>query len=139
MLITPPVETFFAQYQIDHLYYIYLLKKGDASTQKFKEYLMKKYHANDEKIFISRFERKFRHNFTMSEKNLVENIKRYTISKTYKIKHFYFTMEHSDRKAIRDIIIFDNLDEKLIASNLIGISGFLLRRKILEYLNNSGI
>lgn len=24
MLITPPVETFFAQYQIDHLYYIYI-------------------------------------------------------------------------------------------------------------------
>ena len=48
-------------------------------------------------------------------------------------------MGHSDRKAIRDIIIYDNLDEKLIASNLISISDFLLRRKILEYLNNSGI
>ena len=48
-------------------------------------------------------------------------------------------MEHPYRKAIRDIIVYDNLDEKLIASNLIGISGFLFRKKILEYLNNSGI
>ncbi len=49
------------------------------------------------------------------------------------------TLEHSDRKAFRDIIIYDNLDEKLISSNLIGISDFLLRKKILEYLNNSQI
>lgn len=100
---------------------------------------MKKYHASDERIFNSRFKKRFRHNFTMSEEKILEDIKHYKISKSYKTKHFYFTMEHSDRKAIRDIIIYDNLDEKLIASNLIGVSGFLLRRKILEYLNNSGI
>lgn len=28
MLITPPIETFFAQYQFDHLYYIYDKSKG---------------------------------------------------------------------------------------------------------------
>lgn len=139
MLITPPVETFFAQYQIDHLYYIYLLKTEDIDAPKFKEYLMKKYHANDERIFSTRFEKKFRHNLIMSENKILDDIKHYKISKSYKIKHFYFTLEHSDRKAIRDIIIYDNLDEKLIASNLIGISGFLFRRKILEYLNSSGI
>jgi len=75
----------------------------------------------------------------MTEKEILKDIKGYKISESYKIKHFYFTLEHSDRKAFRDIIIYDNLDEKLIASNLIGISGFLLRRKILEYLNNSNI
>lgn len=139
MLITPPIETFFAQYQIDHLYYIYLLKTEDGDAQKFKEYLIKKYHANDEKIFSSRFKKRFRHNLLMSESQILEDIKHYKISKSYKTKHFYFTLEHSDRKAIRDIIIYDNLDEKLIASNLIGISGFLFRRKILEYLNSSGI
>lgn len=139
MLITPPVETFFAQYQIDHLYYIYLLKTEDTELQKFKEYLLKKYHANDEKIFNSRFEKKFKHNLLMNTKEILEDIKHYKITQSYKIRHFYFTLEHDDRKAIRDIIIYDNLDEKLIASNLIGISGFLLRRKILEYLNSSGI
>lgn len=139
MLITPPVETFFAQYQIDHLYYIYLLKTNDADTQKFKNYLLKKYHADDEKIFASRFQRKFKNNLSMTERELLEDIKHYKIPEHYKTQHFYFTLEHSDRKAIRDIIIYDNLVEKLIASNLIGISGFLFRRKILEYLNDSGI
>lgn len=139
MLITPPVETFFAQYQIDHLYYIYLLKTNDNDTKKFKDYLLKKYHAGDEKIFLSRFQKKFKHNLLMSESKILEDIKHYKISEHYKTQHFYFTLEHEDRKAIRDIIIYDNLDEKLIASNLIGISGFLFRRKILEYLNSSGI
>lgn len=139
MLITPPTETFFAQYQIDHLYYIYLLKTNDADIQKFKNYLLNKYHAGDEKIFISRFKKKFKYNLMMSDGELLEDIRHYKIPEEYKIQHFYFTLEHCDRKAIRDIIIYDNLDEKLIASNLIGISGFLFRRKILEYLNNSGI
>ena len=139
MLITPPVETFFAQYQIDHLYYIYLCKTKNFDTQKFKRYLLEKYHAGDEKIFISRFQKKFHSYLSMSENELLESIKQYKIPEYYKIQHFYFTLEHSDRKAIRDIIIYDNLDEKLIASNLIGISGFLFRRKILDYLNNSGI
>ncbi len=139
MLITPPIETFFAQYQIDHLYYIYLLKTKDADTSKFKEYLLKKYHACDEKIFLSRFTRKFGNKLQMSEREILEDIRHYKIPKSYKTQHFYFTLEHSDRKAIRDIIIYDNLDEKLIASNLIGVSGFLFRRKVLEYLNNSGI
>lgn len=139
MLITPPVETFFAQYQIDHLYYIYLIKTNDTNISEFKKYLLNKYHAGDEKIFISRFERKFGQKLSKSAKEILEDIKQYKISELYKIQHFYFTMEHSDRKAIRDIIIYDNLNEKLIASNLIGISGFLFRRKILEYLNKSGI
>ena len=40
MLITPPVETFFAQYQIDHLYYIYLLKFDNSKSDEFKKYLL---------------------------------------------------------------------------------------------------
>lgn len=139
MLITPPIETFFAQYQIDHLYYIYLLKTEDKDLFKFKDYLKNKYHANDETIFKARFEKRFKMNLNMTEKELLEDIKSYTIPDAYKVKHFYFTLEHPDRKAIRNIIIYDNLDEKLIACNLIGISGFLLRRKILEYLNSSKI
>jgi len=36
MLITPPVETFFAQYQIDHLYYITYLKQKILMHQNLK-------------------------------------------------------------------------------------------------------
>ena len=139
MLITPPIETFFAQYQIEHLYYIYLIKNNDKNKEKFKAYLINKYHAKDEEIFTSRFNKRFKNKLNMSKKELLEEIKKYKIPDSYKINHFYFTLEHSDRKAIRDILIYDNLTEKLIASNLIGISGFLLRKKILEYLNSSNL
>jgi hypothetical protein len=141
LLITPPVETFFAQYQIDHLYYIYLLKFDNSKLYEFKKYLLNKYHANDSEIFETRFLRKFKKYLdnSVTPQKIFDDIKKYSISDEYKIKHFYFTLEHSDRKAIRDIIVYDNLNEKLIASNLIGISGFLLRKKILEYLNESRI
>lgn len=79
---------------------------------------------------MSRLLKKFSHNLQMSEREILEDIRHYKMPESYKTQHFYFTLEHSDRKAIRDIIIYDNLDEKLIASNLIGISGFLFRRKV---------
>ncbi|MBR3162190.1 MAG: C39 family peptidase [Bacilli bacterium] len=141
LLITPPVETYFAQYQIDHLYYIYLLKFDNSKSNEFKKYLLNKYHANDNEIFEARFTKRYKNyiDSEISPKQLLSDIKKYSISDEYKIKHFYFTLEHPDRKAIRDIIIYDNLNEKLIASNLIGISGFLLRKKILEYLNESRV
>jgi len=139
MLITPPVETFFAQYQIDHLYYIYLLKTKSENSYNFKKYLLNTYHANDETIFNSRFTKRFSKYLDMEQNILLENISAYRIPDDYKVKHFYFTLEHPERKAIRDIIIYDNLDEKLLACNLIGISGFLLRNKVLNYLNTSGI
>ena len=139
MLITPPIETFFAQYQFDHLYYIYMIKVKDKNVWEFKKHLKSKYHANDELIFQSRFKKDFFKYINFSEKEILKEIKKYTIPDDYKIRHAYFTLEHPDRKAFRDIIVYDNLDEKLISSNLIGISGFLLRKKILEYLNNSQI
>lgn len=138
MLITPPVETFFAQYRIDHLFYIYLMKIDDNKAFQFKKILMEKYHANDETIFDSRF-KLFLDKSNLTTDELLAEINGYRIPDSYKVNHFYFTMEHSNRKAFRDIIIYDNLYEKLIACKLIGISGFLLRKKILEYLNDSKI
>lgn len=139
MLLTPPIETFFARYQIDHLYYIYISKFDNSKSFEYREYLKQKYHANDEVIFKNRFAKRFDNYFELSEKELLEEIKKYTIPESYKINHYYFTLEHSERKSIRDIIIYDNLYEKLIGYGLVGISGFLVRRKILEYLNNSKI
>ena len=139
LLVTSPVETFFAQEQIDHLFYIYLLKTDRVKSEEFKKELLNKYHANDEIIFESRFKKKFSKRLSMSPEELLEDIKKYTVSEQYKVRHYYFTLEHPERKAIRDIIIYDNITEKFIASNLIGISGFILRKKILEYLNGSSI
>ena len=141
LLVTPPVETYFAQYQIDHLYYIYLLKFHKEKSNEFKKHLLEKYHANDVEIFNTRFQKRFMKYYesNMTEKQLLDDIKRYSIPEEYKVKHLYFTLEHPARKAIRDIIIYDNLNEMLLASNLVGISGFLLRQKILEYLNDSKV
>lgn len=77
MLITPPIETFFAQYQIDHLFYIYLLKTKDADIYKFKEYLLKKYHAGDEKKFLCLgLQKKFSHNLQMTEREILGDNKK---------------------------------------------------------------
>lgn len=137
MLLTPPVNSFFSQYQIDHLSYIILLKSDLEKAKKYRKYLLKQYHANDEKIFESRFNKKFLSKLNCSIEELYNDISSYKISDEYKTKHFYFTLEHSDRKAYRDIITYDNVDEKFISCQLIGISGFLIRKQILKYLDES--
>ncbi len=139
MLITPPSETFFATYKKEHLYYIYLLKTDINKANEYKEYLKEKYHANDEVIFNSRLKKQFNNMFFQDTNTLLKIIKQLTIPDSYKTAHFYFTLENPERKAMNDLILYDNLDEKLIACNLIGISGFLLRKKILEYLDTEGI
>ena len=83
MLVTPPVETYFAQYQIDHLYYIYLLKTDVTKAGNFKEYLKTKYHANDEMVFQARFKKKFEKNMEMSEKTLLKYISGFAIYSEY--------------------------------------------------------
>lgn len=137
MLVTPPEESFYNKYQIDHLNYILLLRTDEKKALEFKDYLLKRYHANDEIIFASRF-KKFDCYFDYSLEEIGKYIERYKLCDSYKIKHFYFTLEHPERRAYSDIVIFDNVYEKFIASNLIGISGFLLRITILKYLNDSG-
>lgn len=138
MLLTPPIETFFAQYQIDHLSYIALLQTDVLKAEKFKQYLLNQYHAGDEVIFKGRLEKDFSDKMTCSLEELYRDINDFKISDGYKVKHLYFTLEHPQRKAFRDLIIYDNVDEKFISSQLVGISGFLFRKKILEYLNESG-
>ena len=138
-LITPPIETFYAEYQVEHLTYIYLLKIDSKDKNTYKDYLIKKYHANDNAIFKSRFEKKFSYFFNFDAEQILKQIEGYKINENYKISHYYFTLEHPDRKAIRDILIMDNMYEKLLSRQLIGISGFLFRKKILEYLNETNI
>lgn len=139
MLLTPPIEPFYVQYQIDHLKYIVLTKSNDSESVKWEKYLLNQYHANDEIIFKSRFKRDFESKTELSIEELVKIINSYKISQDYKTKHYYLMLEHPYRKAFNEIIKYDNVDEKLLAFQLIGISGFLYRKKILEYLNESRI
>lgn len=139
MLLTPPIEAFYVQYQIDHLKYIVLTKGNKDESIEWKKYLLNQYHANDETIFESRFERDFTSKNKLDIGELIDIINSYQVSEDYKIKHCYFMLEHPFRKAFNEIIKYDNVDEKLLAFQLIGISGFLYRKKILEYLNDSKI
>ena len=136
MLFTPAEETFFAQYYIDHLIYIILLKKNDTKAVSYRQYLINKF-AKDELIFEGRFNRDFSSKLHCSIESLLKQIRGYTISSEYKIRHLYFELENPERKAFTDIIKYDNIDEKFISSQLIGISGFLFRKKVLDMLNNS--
>jgi len=138
VLLTPPTETFWAQYTIDHIRYILAKKKNIQNAQNLYIYLLNKYHLGDESIFRGRF-RQFKRYENYSEQELVSIIDRLTIERDYKIKHFYTILERPDLKAITELLIYDNYDEPWIVYNLVGISGFILRKKILEYLNNSDV
>ncbi len=139
MSLTPPTDTFFVKYHVDHILYKIAQKSNDKEKiDKMEKYLLEKYHANDRKIFESRL-KKFDEYSNMSIEELYKCIKEYEISNDYKVKHFYFTMENEEKKAFRDILSYDNLEEKQISKSLIGISGFMLRKKILEYLSEEGL
>lgn len=139
MLLTPPVETFFARFHIDHLNYILALKTKSPETNRIKENLLAQYHANDELIFEGRFNKSFRQYLDADVNEILDKINTYTITSDYKIRHYYFTIENPIKKAFNDILIYDNVDEKLISYQLIGISGFLFRKYILKELAKIGI
>lgn len=139
LMLTPPIETFFNQYQIDHLTYLKMIKENNKNAKEYKEILLNKYHANDEKIFESRLNRDFNNVKSLDVNSLQQEIDNYKLRDEFKIKSFYYTLEHPDRKAYRDILVYDNITEKFIGFTLIGISGFLFRKNILSYLNDSKI
>lgn len=139
ILLTPLKEPFYLQYRIDHLKYV-LLKVAHSDEQfAWKKYLMNQYHANDETIFASRYKKDFQSFEHLSVEELSKKIHSYKFTDSYKVHWYYFMLEHPNRKAFNDIISYDNYDEKLLAFKLIGISGFLYRKKILQYLNDSKI
>ncbi len=137
MLLTPAIESYYVQYQADHLSYILLCRTDEKVAEKFKKILLKKFHANDEEIFKGRF-KEFEKFFKLSVDELIYKIGNYAIPSDYKISHRLFLSASDELKAYSDIIKYDNVDEKFIASSLIGISGFLLRKNVLKILNDSG-
>lgn len=139
LLATPPTETFFAEFIIDHLRYL-LARRHDTSDHEFiHRELLKKYHLNDETVFFGRF-KKFQQKYEgQSDADVTRVIESYTIDREKKIKHGYLTLENPTRKALRDILVFDNYVEKMLANRLVGVSGFVLRKEILRHLNESEV
>lgn len=138
LLLTPPRATFFAEYAQDHIRYILYSREDPAKAKQLKEKLLKKYHADDEIIFSGRIE-KFRNYSEQSDEQLIQIIGQLDINHDYKIRHFYSTLERPQLKAVRDTLIYDNYEEYMILMGLIGISGHVLRKRVLQYLNDSKI
>jgi hypothetical protein len=138
LLITPPKETFQAEYTIEHLRYILAEKQRSPDVSEIKKEIISKYHIDDEKIFLGRF-KKFTHFTDLPEEKIQEVISKLTIDNNLKISHFYLTIEKPKLKAIAKTVEYDNVNEHRISNQLIGISGLILRKKILDYLNQTKI
>lgn len=137
-LLTLPVDSFWTQYHIDHLKYIIAKKQSDSQINEIRNQLLKKYHAGDEAIFNGRL-KKFNHYLDLGIDELENKSRSMKLDSDAKIHNFYLTIEKPRLKAIQDILIYDNIEEKKIETMLIGISGFILRKKILGYLKKSNV
>jgi len=138
LLLTIPHESFWIQYHVDHLDYI-LAKKGKSpNLETIEKNLLEKYHANDELIFSGRM-KKFKE-YDEMDQEAIERVKESMLmDDDHKIRHRYLTLERPRLKSIRDILEFDNIEEYAILKKLVGISGFVLRKKVLEYLSDAKI
>lgn len=137
MLLTPPTESFWVQYHIDHLRYIAALNSNDhCLASQLQHKLLVNYHANDEEIMQGRMTR---FNLHTPPETIRQQIERMQVPTDYKIRHLYLTLERPRLAAIRDTVIFDNNDEYLFLKSLIGISGFILRKHILNLVDQSKI
>lgn len=137
-ILTPSTDPFWVQYHVDHLKYIIAKKRGDPQLNEIEKNLSGEYHVNDQKIFNSRLKH-FSHYFDMDADDIEKKSGEMVVDDNKKVSQFYLTLERPRLKAIRDILLFDNVEEKKIATTLIGISGFVLRKKILQYLNEANI
>lgn len=136
MMITPPNESYWITYRADHLEYIASQLNDDPGWPDKEEKLLMKYHIGDRTIFNSRL-KKFSNDFNRDANDIRKEIEELKISNSYKTKHFYLTLESPRLKAIRDLLEYDNIEEYRIMKNLIGISGFIFRKKIIEYLKET--
>lgn len=138
MLLSPPVESFWVKYRKDHLDYVLALREGHSDVDDMKRRLINTYHASDEKIFEGRFQ-KFAIYFGWELEEIRSQIGKMTQDPNYWVEHFYSTIERPRSKAIRNIIVFDNGEEYRILMSLMGISGYVLRKRVLQYLDETKI
>lgn len=138
MLGTPPVDSFMAEYEKEHLAYIIACRENAKNIGTLRKLLIERYHAGDEKIFLGRMEQ-FKKYEKTSIKDLQERMSVLTTKREYEINHFYLTLERPRLRALRDTIAFDNREEYYLLRSLIGVSGFVLRKRVLQYLDESKI
>lgn len=135
-----PIETYDSQYLADHLEYLAMRKRKDKNVESKRDFLIEEYHAGIPEIFEMRFSQNRLKDYqerTISQ--LQEDIKKLKSGKEKRDKVIYIILERPDLKAVRKIIKYDTNEERKIMRELIGISGFVLRKKVLKYLVESKI
>ncbi len=138
LLLSLPGIPYPVQYLIDHINYTVLVKLRAKGAEVERKRLIRLYHADDETIFNGRMKK-----LELLEKRSVRTLRRKVASlsqgATRATEHFYLTVERPILRAIRDSLSYDNNDEKQIVQELIGISGFILRKKVIGYLQRTKI
>lgn len=137
VLLSLPTTPYPVQYIIDHISYIIAIKEK-AGVLNRKELLIKQYHAGDQEIFNGRM-RRFRYLANYDISILKKRIDTLNFKDTQWVKHFYLGLERPRIRAIMQSIGYDNNQEKQIARELIGISGFIIRKEVLRYLAETKI
>lgn len=136
MMISPPNESYWITYRIEHLDYIASRLNNDSDWREKEERLLMTHHIGDRKIFSSRM-RAFDLDLNRSVNDIRKEIKQLGISEAYKTEHSLMSGRRPRVKAMSDLLEFDNIEEYKIMKNLIGISGFIFRKKIIEYLKET--
>lgn len=132
VFLSLPTTPYPVQYVIDHISYLISMRERDGAMDR-KEQLVRQYHASDEEIFNGRM-RRFAYLAEYDASDLKKSIGDLRYEDTRWIKHFYLGLERPRIKAMMQSLAYDNNEEKQIARELIGISGFVLRKEVLRYL-----
>jgi len=132
VFLSLPATPYPVQYVIDHISYLISMRENDDAKFK-KEQLIRQYHAGDEEIFGGRM-RRFAYLAKYDVSVLKKSIEELRYEDTRWVKHFYLGIERPRIKAMMQSLGYDNNEEKQIARELIGISGFVLRKEVLRYL-----
>lgn len=136
MMISSPNESYWITYRIEHLDYVASRLDNDSSWKEKEEKLLMKHHIGDRKIFNSRM-KEFAPNFERHAIDIRKEIQKLAISNEYKIEHASMAKRRPRVKAMSDLLDFDNIEEYKIMRNLIGISGFIFRKKVIGYLKET--
>ncbi len=132
IFLSLPATPYPVQYVIDHISYLISVRKRNGTMAR-KQQLIRQYHAGDEEIFNGRM-RRFAYLAEYDISVLEKSIEDLEYEDTRWIKHFYFGLERPRIRAMMQSLAYDNNEEKQIARELIGISGFVLRKEVFRYL-----
>jgi hypothetical protein len=137
-LISIPQEPFYMYYERDHVAYALALVQQAQDAQQQRAALLEKYHASDEAIFAGRWKR-FEHYLSRTAEELETEVAARAFAREDKVSHFYFTLGKPSLQALTRTLVFDNCQEYDKMYGLVGISGFVLRKRVLEWLHEEGL